>query len=386
MKKDNREQSLYALISASVLDAPVLSIGQAYDETEDELYIEKINAVADRVSEALSAYGDIKRLPMDDSNGEVVAFHLGIDGQSPILDRSVGLTLDYSILEHVIDTVYELEHISIQIIATLVYSNQSDVSLAWEELTSLGEHALLLNITDRIYPSDRRSERDIFPDEKHSIGKLDLEKLFFNSIITLDFKSACDYFMRILDYELQFPATAVSIKPRTCDRLAWIIYVLGNPPKYGIENPIEHNIMKDITEIDSCESLEQLRERVRGVFLELEKDYCVAPPQTKLQQITEYIRENYQNCNLDATTLCELFSITPPSLSRMFRREFGSTMLDYIHTVRLGHIKRMMMETDLPLQEISTACGYYSSWTMSRVFRKYEGISPGEYRKTVFNK
>ena len=56
-------------------------------------------------------------------------------------------------------------------------------------------------------------------------------------------------------------------------------------------------------------------------------------------------------------------------------------LLDYLHTTRLAEAKKLLNETDLGVSEIAARVGYYSGWTLARVFKRYEGITPTAYRK-----
>ena len=248
----------------------------------------------------------------------------------------------------------------------------------------LSKHSVLLNFKNGVCGHRSMDIENQFPDAmaNHSRRKLDLEKLFFNSVITLHFPEACAYFLEIMELELKSPETALFIKTRVCNRLVGIIYTLGSPPNHG--NPLKNNVMADIDALGELDSVEDMKEGVRRIFCLLEEDYCGDSHRTKLDKIAAYIQENYQDCNLDATQICEAFNLSPPSFSRMFRREKGITMLDYVHTVRLTHVKEMMLETDLSLQEIAAQCGYFSFWTMSRAFKKYEGVNLSEYRRSCF--
>jgi len=48
--------------------------------------------------------------------------------------------------------------------------------------------------------------------------------------------------------------------------------------------------------------------------------------------------------------------------------------------LRLAEAKRLLGETDMKIEEIAEAVGYLGSNAFIRIFRKYEGITPGKYR------
>lgn len=351
------------------------------DDEEACLHRRIEDAAVRYVAELLSEHARVEPLP---ASGDMVLWCVYLGDDSGLLSRSMGLQLEYGLLRDMAEQVFAELGLMVQFIVSSVYSEKFDVAQAMDEVLALSKHSILLNFKNSVCGHRSADVEKQFPDAmvNNSRKKLDLEKLFFNSIITLHFPEACEHFLGIIDLELKSPETALFIKTRVCNRLAGVIYTLGSPPNHG--KPLKNNVMASIDALAKLDSIEVIKDGVRDIFRMLEEDYCSGPHQTKLDQIAAYIQDNYQDCNLDATQICEAFELSPPSLSRMFRREKGVTMLDYVHTVRLGHVKEMMLKTDLSLQEIATQCGYYSFWTMSRAFKKYEGVNLSEYRRTVF--
>lgn len=319
---------------------------------------------------------------------KMTLWRLYMDQNSEILERTRGTMLNYDMLEKMADKIVTETQTTIQLVVSSVYSQEFDLSLAMDEVATLARHAEFLNISSSVCGHRSQSVEEQFPDAGENITqqKHELEKLFFNYAITLKFPQACESFLKIVDLELKNPETALFVKTRVCNRLAGIIYTLGSPPNHGPENPLKNNVMAEIDGLNAAGTVDEMKKGIREIFAMLEEDYHVDTSPSRVDQIAVYIQENYQDCNLDATRICELYGITPPSLSRMFRRERGMTMLDYVHSVRLFHVKKLLLETEETLQEIAAQCGYYSCCTMSRVFKKYEGITLSEYRSSCFEK
>lgn len=375
--------AFFSVIGLSVIDAGEAAVADLCGDFSEEVQLRVIASAREQVTGLLSEYGQVESLG---ASGEMPLLCLHVDGAAGILCRTVGLSLDYALLRELAEKTLRETHLNVQLIVSSVYAEGADISLALDEVATLARHAMLLNLSSSVCGHRSEDIEKQFPEaaEHQTQLKIDLEKLFFNSVITLKFPEACGYFLRIMDLELKSPETALFLKTRVCNRLAGIIYTLGSPPNRGPGNPLKNNVMAEIDALNRVDTIDEMKAGVRTIFEMLEEDYRLDGPQTKLDQITAYIQDNYQDCNLDATRICDLFGITPPSLSRMFRRERGTTMLDYIHTVRLSHVKRMMLESDEPLQKIATQCGYFSFWTMSRAFKKYEGVTPSEYRRSCF--
>ena len=98
-------------------------------------------------------------------------------------------------------------------------------------------------------------------------------------------------------------------------------------------------------------------------------------------QITAYIRSNYAEPQLNATMISERFGLTPAYISHVDHETTGVKLLDFLHTVRIEKAKALLLNTDMSLLDIAQRCGYYDRYAFSRVFSRYVGISPSEYRR-----
>ena len=56
-------------------------------------------------------------------------------------------------------------------------------------------------------------------------------------------------------------------------------------------------------------------------------------------------------------------------------------MSKYIQTSRVELAKKLLLETDLSINEITEQVGYEYALSFTRLFKKYEQVSPSEYRQ-----
>ena len=68
-------------------------------------------------------------------------------------------------------------------------------------------------------------------------------------------------------------------------------------------------------------------------------------------------------------------------LTTAFKRVYGISVQEYLLRVRMQKAKELLKATELQIQEIGERVGYEDQLNFSRIFRKYEGISPSEYRR-----
>lgn len=98
-----------------------------------------------------------------------------------------------------------------------------------------------------------------------------------------------------------------------------------------------------------------------------------------IQQITEYITENYST-EITLDELSKQFSVSKSHLSRQFKATTGFGINEYITIVRIRNAERLILTTDLPITDIATKCGFNDSNYFSSVFKKLKGIPPLKFR------
>lgn len=99
------------------------------------------------------------------------------------------------------------------------------------------------------------------------------------------------------------------------------------------------------------------------------------------EQVKEYIQEHYADPNLSNGEIAEHFQMNISYLSTFFKEKTGMSPLTYIHWVRLEKARELLRDTDLNVEGISQNVGCNNSVTLTRLFKKYEGITPAAYRK-----
>lgn len=101
----------------------------------------------------------------------------------------------------------------------------------------------------------------------------------------------------------------------------------------------------------------------------------------ELAEIKQYLDENYAGrITLDA--LAKRFFINKCYLSRLFKDKYGFTINKYILFKRITKAKQYLRFSSKTVDEIADSIGMNDANYFSRMFRKVEGISPSEYRKS----
>jgi two-component system response regulator YesN len=92
------------------------------------------------------------------------------------------------------------------------------------------------------------------------------------------------------------------------------------------------------------------------------------------------IEEKY-NENLSLEEICTKIAISKNYFCYLFKRETGMSIWNYLTVVRLQHAKQLLESTDMRSYEIAFLVGYDNPSYFSKLFKKYELMTPNEYRE-----
>lgn len=99
-----------------------------------------------------------------------------------------------------------------------------------------------------------------------------------------------------------------------------------------------------------------------------------------LQDIKEYL-DTHLTAKISLDDLAAKFYINKFYLTRIFKEQFGVSITSYLLQIRITHAKQLLRFSDLPIEKIASECGMSDANYFARMFRKVEGIAPGEFRK-----
>ena len=104
-----------------------------------------------------------------------------------------------------------------------------------------------------------------------------------------------------------------------------------------------------------------------------------APKKMEISRVKSFLDEHYKE-KLSLESVASHFFIDKHYLARLFKEQYGVTLVTYLQQVRITHAKRMLRFTDKSIEEIGLECGIGELNYFSRVFKKLEGVSPSEFR------
>lgn len=137
--------------------------------------------------------------------------------------------------------------------------------------------------------------------------------------------------------------------------------------------------------LTKARTMQELEDSIRQIFNLLRSQQAQAQAEDKLEdrleRVVHFIHNQYADPNLSVQLLADKFSMTLPYLSREFKKAKGVGLLSYINAYRIEKAKSILCSNEqLPLEELALMVGYTSSQTLIRIFKRYIGVTPGQYR------
>lgn len=131
-----------------------------------------------------------------------------------------------------------------------------------------------------------------------------------------------------------------------------------------------------------AETFSDFKERLIRILEQLRRSRPPAREQmTVCDLASQYIQQNYQDFNLSNTSIGDHLHISAAYLSRLFKAQNGISLSDYLCSVRIEQAKLLLRDEALTIEKIAARCGFLSSSVFIKTFKKWEGITPGAYRR-----
>lgn len=166
--------------------------------------------------------------------------------------------------------------------------------------------------------------------------------------------------------------------------------LLGSTVKYLVESHInlsdifgdDYNIYQQLA---TKETLDDIGDWLIHIYTRIftYRETSATDNQTHFAKIMEYIRQNYRK-DIDINMLAEYVGLSYSHVRKVFHDQTGENIVNYINKYRINEAKQLLRKTDLKINEIALSLGYNNSQSFNRFFKKYEGVTPGEFRNLKY--
>lgn len=101
-----------------------------------------------------------------------------------------------------------------------------------------------------------------------------------------------------------------------------------------------------------------------------------------IRQAQEYIDHNFHR-DISLDDVSRELNISPYYFSKLFKEETGNNFVEYVTERRMDRAKNLLKKQDTSIKEVCAEVGYSDPNYFSRIFKKYQGVTPTEYKENV---
>ncbi|CUU50422.1 response regulator [Clostridium beijerinckii] len=258
-----------------------------------------------------------------------------------------------------------------------VYSNPSQIRFSYRTAQNALDYRFILGAGKAIYIDDVEPDNSIQLqlDEKEERSMLNAIKISSEDEISeaIDslFKKTEDLLLPFNQYRIYLMEIMTSLLKLVQTYAFDIEEIFGenfNAYSYLESFNSIHEVKKWIIEKAIRINSYIKRERINSSMMLIEK-------------AKQYIKENYSDYDVSVEKLCSKLHVSPTYFSTMFKKETGTSFVNYLTATRLEEAVKLLNTTDDKTYMIAEKVGYPEANYFSYVFKKQFGVSPSKYRK-----
>lgn len=142
------------------------------------------------------------------------------------------------------------------------------------------------------------------------------------------------------------------------------------------------SLLKLIEKSESAEELNSLLEDVAIRIAAKVNSFNNRSIKLILRKAIDYIQEHYSE-PVTLNEVAENIYVSTFYISRMFKKELGKSFVDYLNDVRIEKAKELLKDIKYKTYEVAEIVGISDPHYFSKLFKKYSGMTPSEYRETI---
>jgi len=261
-----------------------------------------------------------------------------------------------------------------------IHHGAGEIHRAYQEAIEAIEYRLLIGKSCIIHYDDIKPAENYKNEYAFSASK---EHQFMNCIKAGDYTNAKTIVNEI--FKSDFTANGMSVQLAKCRMFGLVNTMLNAVNEISIT--CDEAFITQLNPVDrllKCESVIQLHQQVTDILEQTNKyvgDRKKSRRETIKDDIIEFIRNNYSDMDLSVSLIADEFGISISYLSNVFKEQTGEGALDYIHMTRIEKGKQLLTESNITIKDIAIQLGYSNSNTFIKIFKKYQGITPGRFQQ-----
>lgn len=278
-------------------------------------------------------------------------------------------------------SIFREEGILFSIIATLgesIWGNMDDFSLEYQEYKiryeepkirvesneQIDEPLLTIHLLEEMYALENELIQNVSQGKIYKIANIDTNS-----------------FKRGMEQRVADPVRNIK------NYMIILNTILRKAAEYGAVHPlyldrISSSYAKKIEGIQSIDAGFTMQKEMIHKYCLLVKNHSLKKYSLPVQKVITYIDFDL-TADLGLKAIAKYFNINASYLSNLFKRETEQTLTDYVSQKRVQHAIYLLNSTNMQIQNISHYCGVEDVNYFVKIFKKYIGKTPREYRNCI---
>lgn len=225
---------------------------------------------------------------------------------------------------------------------------------------------------------DLKKKQYIYPENK--------EKQLVEELMLGRIEEAKKLLVEIIDDAAEYPYMSYNLAiSHLTFSINSVVYTITN----NCSSSSGFNINTLLMDLNNAETLEEIYKR----FFEIFESLAVKIEERKnskhddlVARIVEMINMEYMNQNLSLDSIADSLSMSATYIGRLFKKYTMKTILDCIIETRMNKARELLRNTEYSVGEIAEQTGFTNSPYFYKAFKKYNGVTPIEFRKNTRNR
>ncbi|WP_240421996.1 helix-turn-helix domain-containing protein [Paenibacillus periandrae] len=258
------------------------------------------------------------------------------------------------------------------------YEELADLQKSYHEANEALQYRMLLGANQVISIEDIEDFNS-----QHFYRLFDLEEAVMNAVKAADAGSVYKQLELLFQRTLQ-----ENIPPKMLKQIC--LQLVHRALKIGSDIGLDVDLLTGGTaklyeKVELAEDAVEIKRDITGFFTDLlerisEKRNARGSNET-ITRILEYISRHYMQSDLSMNRIADIFQLSVPYLSKIFKEHTESNFTDYLIQLRMNKAKQLLEEGNAKVVHIAEKVGYSNSHSFIRIFKKVTGLTPGEYRE-----
>lgn len=141
-------------------------------------------------------------------------------------------------------------------------------------------------------------------------------------------------------------------------------------------------VLFETKKVKSFHEVNDLREFISSNLVSVAETQIELNASRTLQSVNmvvSIIHSQYMK-NISLESVAKQMNCTPYYISRIFKKKMGTTFSEYLIHYRVNKAKTLLEMGEMSIKEIAYATGFNSQGYFAKIFKKYTGVSPSEYK------